>query len=178
MRFITTGILLFALDQLTGWAIKTNVARARVEILPNRCVRITLACDLAAAPRRAGQHVYLCIPAISLYQWHPFTISSIGTGSLLTLHAQAVGPFTRKLNEMNDGAQLLALVAGPYGEPPQVKEYDSVLMIAGGSGITFTMPMLQDMLRKIDTKTVRRVDFVWCVSGMGEYLPFLTLSLP
>lgn len=59
--------------------------------------------------------------------------------------------FTRRLREFSEdisaGGQISAFVDGPYGCPPDISAYEKVVLIAGGSGITFILPLLLDMTR-------------------------------
>lgn len=68
------------------------------------------------------------------------------------------------------------MIDGPYGGCSiDLGEYESVLLVAGGSGATFSISMLDDIVkrcagvRKGGEKT-KRIEFVWCVKSFGEYL--------
>ncbi|KAE9331654.1 hypothetical protein PR003_g14905 [Phytophthora rubi] len=98
----------------------------------------------------AGQYVFICVPKLSLLEWHPFTISSSPHEVLVTIHIKALGDWTKKLLAAvpltSDGAhQVVAapfpiLVDGPYGsvsvdiENPTT--YSHVALFSGGIGIT------------------------------------------
>lgn len=54
--------------------------------------------------------------------------------------------------------------------------YESLLLVAGGSGVTFTLGMLDDIVarcvklgRKNGERT-RRIEFAWCIRSFGEHL--------
>ncbi|KAL7637589.1 UNVERIFIED_CONTAM: hypothetical protein RMT77_012317 [Armadillidium vulgare] len=50
---------------------------------------------------RAGEYVYLNIPAVAKYEWHPFTISSAPEEEdIFMVHIRAVGGWTEKVNEL------------------------------------------------------------------------------
>ena len=67
------------------------------------------------------------------------------------------------------------MIDGPYGGcSVDLGEYESVLLVAGGSGATFTVGVLDDIVarcvkagRKGGERT-RRIEFVWCVRSFGE----------
>ena len=44
-----------------------------------------------------GDYIFLKIPAIAKYEWHPFTISSSPEQDFLGLHIRSVGTWTNKL---------------------------------------------------------------------------------
>lgn len=67
------------------------------------------------------------------------------------------------------------LVDGPYGGCSiDLGDYETVFLLAGGSGITFTLGLLDDIVgrclkkgRKNGEKT-RRIEFAWCIKSFGE----------
>ncbi|KAL1896227.1 hypothetical protein Cpir12675_002873 [Ceratocystis pirilliformis] len=46
---------------------------------------------------RAGQYIFLCCPAVSLWQYHPFTLTSAPEEDYISIHMRIVGDFTREL---------------------------------------------------------------------------------
>ncbi|KAJ7082379.1 ferric reductase like transmembrane component-domain-containing protein [Mycena belliarum] len=57
-------------------------------------------------------------------------------------------------------------VDGPYGSPPSARGFGTVLLVAGGSGMAFTLPLLLDLIRGHKTgtnPTCSRVLFVWII---------------
>ena len=47
-----------------------------------------------------GQYIYLKVKSLSLFEWHPFTITSAPDDENLTVHIRAEGDWTKKLMEM------------------------------------------------------------------------------
>ena len=121
-----------------------------------------------------GQAAYLIMPGVSTvpFEAHPFTIASVDTADekpqgddAPTMEKEALagaGPywkelvfiinvrsgFTKKLREVAEkSGKTKVFVDGPYGSPPDLKEYDTSVLIAGGSGVTFILPLLLDGIR-------------------------------
>ena len=46
---------------------------------------------------RAGQYIFLCCPEISLFQYHPFTLTSAPEEDYISVHVRCGGNFTRAL---------------------------------------------------------------------------------
>ncbi|CAF3482161.1 hypothetical protein SNK03_012629 [Fusarium graminearum] len=46
---------------------------------------------------RAGQYIFLCCPAVSLWQYHPFTLTSAPEEDYISIHMRCVGDFTKEL---------------------------------------------------------------------------------
>ncbi|NXX94315.1 NOX5 oxidase, partial [Centropus bengalensis] len=91
---------LFALEKVFGLAGRR--ARLRivgVNLLPSKVTHLVI-----ERPRffhyKPGDYVYLNIPAIAAYEWHPFTISSAPEQQdTLWLHIRSLGQWTNKLYE-------------------------------------------------------------------------------
>jgi len=100
-------------------------------------------------PSKPGQYCFINIPSVSLFEWHPFTISSVaGMDRATTHHIKDMGPSTftgnlhalaKTLDDNTDTdvvPRVVVNVEGPYGAPIDAKHYRSILMVAGGIGIT------------------------------------------
>ena len=46
---------------------------------------------------KAGQYIFLCCPEISLWQYHPFTLTSAPEEEYISVHIRCVGDFTNLL---------------------------------------------------------------------------------
>jgi NAD(P)H-flavin reductase len=41
------------------------------------------------------------------------------------------------------------LLDGPYSSPPLLVGYDTVLLLGGGSGVAFTLPLMLDLIQYV-----------------------------
>lgn len=187
-----TRLVLIAYRNLGGGGTKTLV-----EALPGNACRITV-----TLPRpwrfRAGQHAYLYFPSLSYWQSHPFsvtwgedgtefgseklavsmqdrqakksTISFIArerTGVTHSLYAKAIkcpdGRFTTK-----------CLVEGPYGSIHSLNSYGTVMLFAGGVGITHQVPYVKELVAGYANGTVatRKLVLVWTIQS-PEHLEWI-----
>lgn len=48
---------------------------------------------------RAGQYIFLCCPEVSVWQYHPFTLTSAPEDEYLSVHVRMVGNFTKALGK-------------------------------------------------------------------------------
>jgi NADPH oxidase 2 len=46
---------------------------------------------------RAGQYIFLCCPEVSIFQYHPFTLTSAPEEDYVSVHVRCVGDFTNAL---------------------------------------------------------------------------------
>jgi predicted ferric reductase len=124
------------------------------------------------SPRRAvpGSHVFLWIPKIRAAETHPFTIVSTNP---LELVVSAHDGFTKDLfshASKYPDAILRASIDGPYGTLPNFATFEQIILIAGGSGASFTFGIATDLvntLRNSDKRPV--VNFVWVMREQGNF---------
>ncbi|XP_066859974.1 NADPH oxidase 5 [Anser cygnoides] len=98
--FVVPGGL-FVLEKAVGLATSRAVGLRIVEVnlLPSKVTHLVV-----QRPRsfrfRPGDYVYLNVPAIAAYEWHPFTISSAPEQrDTIWLHVRARGQWTSQLHE-------------------------------------------------------------------------------
>jgi len=147
---------------------------ASVELLSPRFVRLRIRRPphFSWSP---GQTAYLIMPGVSTnpFEAHPFTIASVDTAhdeahwgevmqvtegktageskphwKELVFFINVRSGFTKNLCEVaKKGGKVKVFVDGPYGKPPNLKDYDTSVLIAGGSGVSFTLPLLLDSIK-------------------------------
>jgi hypothetical protein len=183
------GVGLFILDRMIRTIIYTYVnakpAKATITELPGDVTKIRI-----ASPRiknwGPGQHIFLSIPKLGLGQSHPATILSTPSShnNDLVLLLRAHCGFTRRLihsakssstnviEKIEDtrtvqiAGQHLSLLGGPYGgSQSDFAAFDTVLLISGSTGVTFTLSILLDIAQRVKTQKlpVRRLVFVWVI---------------
>lgn len=147
--------------------------------LPGDITRIAFTID--GFSYRPGQYVFVCVPGISVLEWHPLALSSAPGSSTATVHVKAVGRWSKQLHALageltqarSENAQekpIKVFFDGPYGEPMvdiQGSTYSHILLVAGGMGIT---PMLSQWSSLRDQfsrgRPLSRVHLVWATKDM------------
>ncbi|KAI2624866.1 ferric reductase NAD binding domain-containing protein [Hypoxylon sp. NC1633] len=136
---------------------------ASIYALPDGGTRLVVKKPILLA--RPGKHCYVWLPKIRAFETHPFTIVA---SDPLELIINAYDGFTRDLYKHaleNPGASLKVSVEGPYGTLPDPLDFDKVVLVAGGSGATFTFGIAADMLRRMTETSKQQIDFIWAVKG-------------
>ncbi|KAF4302467.1 FAD-binding 8 [Botryosphaeria dothidea] len=123
-------------------------------------------------PWKPGHHFYLCFPDLTIWQSHPFTPSSLpGPHPALPHHTyiiRAEKGETKRLADLAKSAELSAtqkttpvILTGPYGTAvlKENNEADNILCIAGGTGVSFTLPVATAAA----LNGAKTVDLVWIV---------------
>lgn len=118
----------------------------------------------------SGKHCFLWIPRVRLTEMHPFTI--VATEPLEFVVSSHNG-FTSSLHnyaQQNPGASLKASLEGPYGTFPDAKNFNKVVLVAGGTGATFTFGVALGLLQKMAADEIKEVLFIWTVKQKCELL--------
>lgn len=104
---------------------------------------------------RPGQYAFVCAPELSTVQWHPFSMTSTSQQSNVTflIKDMGEGSWTSELGKLQSP---LLTIDGPYGEPPELSEYASVLLVAGGVGVTPCLSLL-----KAYSGSLTKVQLLW-----------------
>ncbi|KAI4621415.1 uncharacterized protein J4E87_006631 [Alternaria ethzedia] len=121
-----------------------------------------------------GQHYYLTFPALNIWQSHPFTPGSNPTSSSPvqshTYIIRACKGETAKLAALAEQAAMCyprrdastpVIMMGPYGSAITNDEVSNVLAVSGGTGITYTLPVIMHALS--DASPARNIELVWTV---------------
>ena len=95
-----------------------------------------------------GQYFFVNIPEISILEWHPFSISSCPSDLMITHHIKNMGEnqwtgrlanTVKRIEKLDSKKALRRIVMnidGPYGSPLRASQYDAILFVSGGIGIT------------------------------------------
>ncbi|KAM5341206.1 hypothetical protein ACJ41O_015315 [Fusarium nematophilum] len=135
--------------------------------LPNGGVKIVMRKQLGGAV--PGTHCFLWVPGIRALQMHPFTILS-NRSSGLEMVVRSCDGFTRSAYGLacsRPGIALRASVDGPYGAVPDTKGYDRIILIAGGSGASYTFGLAASFLENLAPQSNQAMDFIWAVRERG-----------
>ena len=176
--FVSYVIRIFYLNwsnpQRMSWLIGEEAA---ITLLPENAVKVTIPTQVKWRP---GQYVYLRMPGISVFENHPFTIASLCSDDFpseygeeyrdMILVFRPFSGFTRKcVNAAVDNGEwhtYRAFIDGPYGGMQrELAAFDTVILFAGGSGITAIVSQLLDLIKKMrDGRAVtKQINVVWAL---------------
>jgi NAD(P)H-flavin reductase len=120
---------------------------------------------------------------VSLLAWHPFSYSSAPSAKdkgihYASIHVKTQGGFTQALyaksQRNNQSTSPLKLrIDGPYGKPSlDFKAHRTVLLVAGGIGITPMISILRDLVsRQVTSMPVvtQEIHFMWIIPDQVSY---------
>jgi predicted ferric reductase len=134
-------------------ALQTLKAEAKFILLPDSTIRISVPTKMSWKP---GQHVFLrfwALPGLHSYSMHPFTICSLPSSGEMVFFIRPHRGFTgrlKKLVETRYGTMAMS-IDGPYGNSDTASKLassDTAILIAGGSGTGYLLPLLQSILQE------------------------------
>jgi predicted ferric reductase len=171
-----------------------KMTEAHVEALPGDAVRVTIRMTRPWT-FKPGQHLYLYIPTIGLWTSHPFTISWSADGHRVSFDDEKLAVHRQDIYQAEKTMSLIirartgftdslfkkavaapekafttkALVEGPYGKIDTLGSYGTVVLVAGGVGITHPVPYVKELVAGYANGTVatRRVTLVWVIQTPG-----------
>lgn len=171
------------IDTATGFATITKVPYTKLVKL-----KILLpASKLVKFRAAAGQHVYLSIPpestplstsAPSIHDtlYNPFTVADVSATDITLVVRSLHGPTTKALEKLATltKARPPINIEGPYGSvrkfPDLATNYDRVLLVAGGVGATFTIPIYRELRDQLETqgKSSDHIQLIWTMRSSAE----------
>ncbi|KAB2608700.1 respiratory burst oxidase-like protein A [Pyrus ussuriensis x Pyrus communis] len=120
---------------------------------------------------KSGQYMFVQCPAVSPFEWHPFSITSAPGDDYLSVHIRQLGDWTQELkrvfseacepslagksgllraDETTKTSLPKLLIDGPYGASAQdYRNYDVLLLVGLGIGATPFISILKDLLNNI-----------------------------
>ena len=156
---------------------------------------------------RAGQYIFLCCPEVSLWQYHPFTLTSAPEEDYISVHIRMVGDFTKSFGRAlgcdldrkggaakgekavaNDSGEPLrrilprVYIDGPFGSASEdVFKFEVAVLVGAGIGVTPFASILKSIWYRMNYsqgKTrLRKVYFFWICRDFGSFEWFRSLLL-
>ncbi|GAA5992103.1 hypothetical protein JCM5350_006349 [Sporobolomyces pararoseus] len=187
--FAAAGVYLTSVVIRFGLLFARNgskIARGHVEALPDNSIRVTVSLPQAAGHRwTAGQHYFVNFFKVRPLESHPYTIanapyvdpsSSAAPDRLVLLFRvnplKGLGP--RLLNLASTSHRSTpVLLDGPYGglasQSRDFGRHNSLLLIAGGAGITLSTSVLEEICMRVRRKEegvrTKKIELFWAVKN-------------
>lgn len=138
-----------------------------------------------------GQHTYISIPhlghsarssKLSIHALqkkilsNPVSVAHVSENEITLILRERQGPASRALTALvqTNKAHPPICVEGPYGAsrffPNFATSYDNILLVAGGVGGAFMMPVYNDICRNmtLENKNSPKLRFIWAVRSAKE----------
>lgn len=192
--YIYIPIALYLVDRIVRLIryayINIRPGYATMEAMDGEVTKIRIS-NKALKKWAIGSHVLLSIPRFGFGQSHPATIASTPnshSGDLIFILKTRKG-FTNRImkSALSSSTSLLSsiqqtsgshpsqkkhltLLDGPYGgSHADLAAFDTVVLISGSTGISFTLPQLLDIADRASVQNlpVKRLVFVWIIKNIS-----------
>jgi predicted ferric reductase len=112
---------------------------------------------------KPGQHFFLTFPSITLLQSHPFTPAVVNNDEQLYIIVALAGETARLAAAVQAAPEqpLSVVLCGAYGSPVIDPGAENFLLVAGGTGVSFTLPIAAELISK--KQATGKLRFVWAV---------------
>ena len=184
--YVVEALVLFLLD-IVGRKLDTVTGYSKISTVPHtKLIKLVIPIPSSKIARfrdAPGQHVYLSLPpqsiskdtASPLYDilFNPFTVADVSQEDITLVLRVLHGPTTQALAQLTklSKANPPLKVEGPYGAArkflPIAKEFDRVLLVAGGVGATFALPIYQHLKVSMQHEATQ-VELVWSMRSAAE----------
>ncbi|KAH7303471.1 FAD-binding domain-containing protein [Stachybotrys elegans] len=152
--FLAFPTLLVLVERTVRVCLGFHHIKADLKVLDNETVEITTVIPSERIWKyKAGQYIFLQVPKISFFQWHPFTVSFCRENNMM-VHIKTDGDWTgrlRKLGGESGHSEIEVGINGPFGAPAQrFYDFNHSIIIGAGIGVTPFSGILADLQYKDD----------------------------
>jgi predicted ferric reductase len=149
------GMILWLVDKLAR--LYKGSAECRLISIEHHGGITRIQLDAPSFDHSAGQYAFLNIPSIDEWQWHPFTVASAPSSPYRTflIKDMGAGTWTHELSKLaslcSDDARPFSpriCADSPYGRPRDYTGKRTLVLVAGGVGITPVHSIFADLYER------------------------------
>jgi predicted ferric reductase len=136
LAFFTTGVDMFYRKVVMSHCRYPK--KASIKVVSDSVLEISFP-KLQGFDFNPGQYIYIAVPELSWFEFHPFSISSGPKELTVTLHIRKAGNWTSALHKLAlTKSEISLLIEGPYGNLTVDlfgnDRYKHVVLVCGGIG--------------------------------------------
>lgn len=139
----------------------------------------------------AGQYVFINVPSVAYFEWHPFTLTSAPEEDYFSVHIRVFGDWTEELvrqmgvgrKDFTQAWQLPKIaVDGPFGTASEdVFSHEVGLLVGAGIGVTPFASILKSIFYRKEagdkSLCLEKVYFYWLCPSMHSFEWFRDLLI-
>ncbi|KAG0366893.1 hypothetical protein BGZ54_004726 [Gamsiella multidivaricata] len=198
--WVASGFTYLTERIMREWRASQKTVISRVILHPSKVVEIQIKKENCQA--LAGQYIFLCCPEVSLWQWHPFTLTNAPEEDYLSVHIRVIGDFTEALSRklgcdadgpsgweenLGDKKGLITvlpriMIDGPFGAASEdVFKFEVTILVGAGIGVTPFASVLKSIWYRVNYPTkvtkLHKVYFFWICRDKESFEWFQSLLL-
>ncbi|XP_062511331.1 uncharacterized protein LOC134187231 [Corticium candelabrum] len=188
-KWVVVPLVLYLIERLVRFfRARQEVVVTKVVSHPSKVLEIQL--KRKGFHSEAGQYVFIQVPEIRLFEWHPFTLTSSPEEDYFSVHIRSLGDWTEKVAKrcgvgVDAGFQHAfqmpkILIDGPFGTCSEdIFKHEVGVAVGAGIGVTpFASILKSCWYQSLDPNTnmkLKKVYFFWICSEPGAFEWFQSL---
>ncbi|KAJ5249111.1 hypothetical protein N7468_000562 [Penicillium chermesinum] len=183
--YTSEALAIFIVDRVLR-RLATIIEPATITRIPHTdLLKVQISIPESRLARYQGsyaQHVFVGFPSdrrfgeVNRLLSNPFTIADVSNGELTLILRAGRGPTTQTLWSHADKyiSKLMVSLEGPYSIKESIVaralEHDRILLVAGGIGATFMIPIYQALVEHLEGQDsgLERLNFTWALRSAAE----------
>ncbi|NXA32559.1 NOX1 oxidase, partial [Eudromia elegans] len=178
-KWVLAPVLLYIFERLLRvWRARQKVVVTKVVMHPSRVLELQL--QKKGFRMEVGQYIFVNCPAVSLLEWHPFTLTSAPEEDFFSIHIRAAGDWTEGVIDafQQQKAETPRIeVDGPFGTASEdVFQYEVAMLVGAGIGVTPFASVLKSIWYKFQQADqalkTKKIYFYWLCRDTGAFAWF------
>ncbi|XP_035180835.1 NADPH oxidase 1 isoform X2 [Oxyura jamaicensis] len=178
-KWVLAPVLLYIFERiLRVWRARQKVVVTKAVMHPARVLELQM--QKKGFRMEVGQYIFVNCPAISLLEWHPFTLTSAPEEESFSIHIRAAGDWTERIIDtfQQQKPEMPRIeVDGPFGTASEdVFQYEVAMLVGAGIGVTPFASILKSIWYKFQqadqTLKTKKIYFYWLCRDTGAFAWF------
>ncbi|XP_031450143.1 NADPH oxidase 1 isoform X1 [Phasianus colchicus] len=138
-KWVLAPIILYIFERILRiWRARQKVVITKVVMHPAKVLELQM--QKKGFHMEVGQYIFVNCPAVSLLEWHPFTLTSAPEEDFFSIHIRVAGDWTERIIDTFQQQKLETPrieVDGPFGTASEdVFLYEVAMLVGAGIGVT------------------------------------------
>nr|XP_009683266.1 PREDICTED: NADPH oxidase 1 [Struthio camelus australis] len=178
-KWVLAPVLLYIFERiLRVWRSQQKVVVTKVVMHPSRVLELQM--QKKGFHMEVGQYIFVNCPAVSLLEWHPFTLTSAPEEDFFSIHIRVAGDWTESVinifQQQNPEMPRIE-VDGPFGTASEdVFQYEVAMLVGAGIGVTPFASILKSIWYKFQQADqalkTKKIYFYWLCRDTGAFAWF------
>ncbi|XP_042681177.1 NADPH oxidase 1 isoform X3 [Centrocercus urophasianus] len=178
-KWVLAPIILYIFERILRiWRARQKVVVTKVVMHPAKVLELHM--QKKGFRMEVGQYIFVNCPAVSLLEWHPFTLTSAPEEDFFSIHIRAAGDWTERIIDTFQQQKLeipRIEVDGPFGTASEdVFLYEVAMLVGAGIGVTPFASILKSIWYRFQqndqTLKTKKIYFYWLCRDTGAFAWF------
>uniref|UniRef100_A0A8C2U082 NADPH oxidase 1 n=1 Tax=Coturnix japonica TaxID=93934 RepID=A0A8C2U082_COTJA len=178
-KWVLAPVILYIFERILRiWRSCQKVVITKVVMHPAKVLELQM--QKKGFHMEVGQYIFVNCPAVSVLEWHPFTLTSAPEEDFFCIHIRAAGDWTERIIDTFQQQKLempRIKVDGPFGTASEdVFMYEVAMLVGAGIGVTPFASILKSIWYRFQqndqTLKTKKIYFYWLCRDTGAFTWF------